>query len=797
MRSVPEDRKVLRGVVQLGTPTAEGESMIQGLSTRPRLLFGLVILALALFAGAAAGPRVDAAKPSAEAPGAPGEVPADWTEADKDGFGTSTTMGSKVWYTLDDGELTDVYYPDLGTPSVRDLQFIVSDGQTFAERESDAKTQEIRLVDEKALVYRQINTDISDGYRITKTYVTDPARSSVLVDVTFESLTGEPYQLYALYDPSLDNGGDDDTATRSGARLLASDDGVASALVAAPEFSRTSNGFKGTSDGWTDLQNDYTMDWSYGSALKGNVVQTGRTSLTGLPGSQHLTLALGFGATTSGASRGAQSSLGTMFSTVMADYQAGWHQYLGSLEGTPSSANASPHLQNTYDVSVMTLAAHEDKTYRGAYIASPSMPWVWGSGLDNRGPDSTSGAYHLVWSRDLYQIATALLAAGDRAGAERALTYLFEVQQLPDGSFPQNSEVDGSRRWENLQLDEVAFPLVLAWQLERRDAATYRDHVKPAADFILANGPATPQERWENQGGYSPATIASEIAGLVCAADIARANGDQAAADRYLRTADNWQKNVERWTVTTNGPLADHPYYLRITKDGRPNSATTYSIGDSGPSAIDQRLVVDTSYLELVRLGVKRADDPNIVNTLDVVDSDAVVGPFATPPNEPQKRGLRVDTPNGTFWHRFNFDGYGEQRNGAPWDIGFPTCDTLPDICLENQKTLGRAWPIFAGERGEYELAAGSSAAAVSASERLASIARTGNVGYMLPEQVWDENPPSGQTGFPRGEGTFSATPLAWTHAQYVRLAWSIDAGEPVEQPEIVAERYSGAATTP
>jgi glucoamylase len=344
----------------------------------------------------------------------------------------------------------------------------------------------------------------------------------------------------------------------------------------------------------------------------------------------------------------------------------------------------------------MTLAAHEDKTYPGAYIASPSMPWVWGTVsqltgdiLDSKGPNDTSGAYHLVWSRDLYHIATALLAAGDRAGADRALTYLFNEQQKQDGSFPQNSHVDGTQRWENVQLDEVAFPIVLAWQLGRNDGDTYFNHVKKAADYIVANGPDTPQERWENQGGWSPATIAAEIAGLVCAADIAKTNGDQASAKRYLSTADNWQQNVEERTVTTNGPLADHPYYLRITKDGNPNAPTTYSIGDSGPSAIDQRLVVDTSYLELVRLGVKAADDPNIVQTLGVVDSKAIVGPFSTPPYEPQKRGLRVDTPNGTFWHRFSFDGYGETRDGGPWDIGYPACDTLPRPCLESQKTIG------------------------------------------------------------------------------------------------------------
>ena len=718
-----------------------------------------VLLAGLLIVGATGLAR--AASPGA--PGAPGEE-AIWTPADKDGFGTSKTTSSKVWYTLNDGELTDVYYPDLGTPSVRDLQFIVSDGKTFAERESDATTQSVQLVDGRALEYRQINTDADGKYRITKTYVTDPDRPTVLVDVTFESLTGEPYQLYAIYDPSLSNGGDDDTATSKNGQLLASDGKSASTLLGAPGFKEISSGYLGTSDGWTDLRNDYKMDWHYASATTpGNVMQTARTSLTGLSGSQRLTLALGFGGGTSGALSSAQGSLMSGFPRVAESYEASWHKYLDSLKPAPTSVGSSGGLQRiTYDVSTMTLAAHEDKTYGGAYIASPSMPWVWGTGLEN-----PSAAYHLVWSRDLYQIATALLAAGDRAGAERSLTYLFERQQKPDGSFPQNSTVDGTEKWTNTQLDEVALPIVLAWQLGRNDRATYRNHVKPAADYLLANGPQTPQERWENQGGYSPATIASEIAGLVCAADIARANGDRAAANRYLKVADTWQENVENWTLTTNGPLADHPYYLRITKDGNPNAGTTYNVGDSGPSAADQRTIVDTSYLELARLGVKPADDPNIVRSLAVVDAQ-----------------LGVQTPSGQFWHRYDFDGYGERADGSQWDIGFDPCGV--STCTLPQATIGRAWPIFAGERGEYELLTGG-----QATGRLFSIANTGNQGYMLPEQVWDDNPPSGQPGFQRGEGTFSATPLAWTHAQYVRLAWSIQAGRPIEQPSIVACRYT------
>jgi glucoamylase len=711
------------------------------------------ILFTAVVAGATLLPCAAASAASGTAPGAPGDN-AIWTPANKNGFGTSTTTTSKVWHTLQDGKLTEVYYPDLGTPSVRDLQFIVSDGKTFAERESDSTYKRVDLVDPRSLTYRQVNTEKQGRWRITKTYTTDPTRNTLLIDVNFESLTRRPLDLYALYDPSLDNNGMDDSGRSSGTDLLASDGTVASALTAAPAFKRASNGYLGTSDGWQDLRNDYKMNWTYTSAPNGNVVQTGKAAVNG-KGTRHMTIALGFGGDTGAALTAARGSLAAGFTAVSTAYQAGWHSYLASLKPRPASASAFPV---DYDVSAMTLAAHEDKTYRGGYIASPTMPWVWGTGLEN-----PSGAYHLVWSRDLYQIATALLAAGDRAGAERALTYLFERQQKPDGSFPQNSTVDGTPHWTNTQLDEVAFPIVLAWQLQRDDADTW-SHVKRAADYIVANGPQTPQERWENQSGWSPATIAAEIAGLVCAADIARANGDNASADSYLHTADNWQQNVESWTVTTNGPYSPKPYYLRLTKDAQPDNATTYSIGDGGPSNADQRSIVDPSFLELVRLGVKPADDQTIRNTVSVVDNQ-----------------LGVRTPNGMFWHRFNYDGYGETRTGGPWDISPP--DTF--------RTIGRIWPIFAGERGEYELAAGQP----GAEDRLASIAGAGNDGHMIPEQVWDENPPSGQAGFPPGEGTFSATPLAWSHAQFVRLAWSIDAGHPVEQPSVVACRYVRTCT--
>jgi glucoamylase len=683
------------------------------------------------------------------ASGQPG-APAVWTPANKVGFGTSRSQTSRVWYTLGSGELTEVFYPTLDSPSVRELRFIVSDGWTFTESEVEATTHRIELVDPRSLTFQQVNTARSGRYRIIKTYVTDPERDTLLVDVRFESLTGTPYVLYVLYDPSLANEGMDDSGTTGDEALLAWDDSAASALIARPAFDKTSTGYLGKSDGWTDLRADHGMTWSYRSAPEGNIVQMARLVVDGLA-AQRVTLALGFGKTTDEAEEAARGSLDAGFEPVARRYAEGWRRWLDSLPPAPRSVGS---WQTAYDVSLMVLAASEDKTHRGAFIASPSMPWAWGLGLEK-----PSGAYHLVWSRDLYQIATGLLAAGDRAAAERALDHLFQVQQRPDGSFPQNARLDGTPHWKNLQLDEVALPIVLAWQLGRTDRETYTRHIQKAADFLLARGPVSPQDRWENQSGYSPGTIAAEIAGLICAADIARRNGDAASAQRYEATADSWQRQVERWTVTLNGPLAYHPYYLRLTKDGNPNVGTPYSLGDGGPSAMDQREVVDPSFLELVRLGVKPANDPTIAMSLEVIDFR-----------------LRVETPNGPFWRRYDFDGYGETQQGGPWEISQP----------DTGRTLGRAWPLFAGERGEYALANGQ-----PAEPWLEALIRSGNEGFMLPEQVWDGRPPSGQPWAPLGEGTFSATPLTWAHAQLVRLAWSIQKGHPVEQPQVVACRYT------
>jgi glucoamylase len=607
-----------------------------------------------------------------------------WTEADKAGFGTARQRRSNVWFTLQRGRVSEVFYPDLSTPSVRSLDLVVT-GPGFSDRMAAETTTVTTRPDQQSLRFTQVATDDDGRYRVTQQYVTDPLHDSLVVRAELESLDGGDYQLGVRYDPSLDNGGMDDQGRARPHALLASDGSVSSALLAKPALRATTSRPSGV----------------------GNVVQTARVG-------DETTLALGFGHTPDRAANQARESLQRDFSSTRTAYDRGWHQYVASLRGVPASAAG---IERQYVASELVLAAAEDKLNPGAFIASPSAPWAWGDEVKDL--SSPSGAYHLVWSRDAYQFGTALWADGDRAAARRIVAWLFRKQQKPDGSFPQNSDVSGTPNWDSLQLDEVALPIVLAHLVGEHDAAIWRG-VRKAVDFLLSfrdeetgrRAPYSTQERWENQSGYSPNSIAAQISGLLCAADLAKQQGHPWLAKQWRAVADRWQRHVKGWTVTTNGPLSDAPYFLRLTKNGRPDTASPYEMGDGGPKSIDQRKVVDPSFLDLVRFGILSADDPAVENTLDVVDDK-----------------LGVTTPNGPFWRRFSHDGYGETRSGGEWITTDPGAN----------KTLGRGWPILTGERGEYAVTAGADATAY-----LSAMAAATGPGDMLAEQVWDGRPPTG-----------------------------------------------------
>ncbi len=679
---------------------------------------------------------VAAARAQQTAPGGPGTVPT-WTSGAKEAVGTSTTLESKVWFTLQGGVLTEVYYPRLDVADVRTLEFVVTDGQSVWLDSRDL-THSIRQVDSTALVFRQTSRHPTGLFTLAKTYVADPARDTLLMDIRFSSLR-PGYDLYVIYDPSLDNTGSGDTGWNEAGALVARKDETATALLCDAGFRQLANGFAGVNDGLTDLLLHKKLTWAYARAQEGNVVQVAQ-----LPRRARFTLALGFGAGPSQAIANARASLERGFAATRAEYAKGWASYLRGLR------QVRERYRQQFQLAAMVLKAHEDKTYRGAMIASMSIPWGFASKSEK--PDI--GGYHLVWARDLYEIATALLAMGDRAAAERALDYLFRVQQKPDGSFPQNSWLDGRPYWTAIQMDEISYPVILAWQLHRTDPDDWEKHVRPAAEYILAHGPRTQQERWEEEEGYSPSTIAAEIAGLVCVAAIARENGAAADAARYLKTADDWVAHLERWMVTTTGhlggALAAKGYYLRINNNTDPDDGFQLEINNGG-GTWDERDVVDAGFLELVRLGIKPADDPAILRSLAVVD-----------------QVIRVTTPYGPAWYRYNHDGYGEKFYGAAYD----------------GTGVGRLWPIFTGERGEYEIARGH-----DPSPHIETLMRFANAGGMIPEQVWDRADP-GHGGFRFGQGTGSATPLAWSMAQFIRLVACAEEGRIVEQPDVVAARY-------
>lgn len=705
---------------------------------------------------------VAAASAAATAPGAPGD-PAWYLPAGKSGFGTAyghTT--SKVWYTVEGGRLSEIYYPNLSTPATRELDFIIVDAAGHAVRASDAATSHTTLVDPQSLEYRTVDTPADNSWRITQTYVTDPAHAAVAVSVTFESLDNAARTVYAFYDPSLTGNGNDDSAVSSGGAGRAYDGTTATAIIGSPALTKVAVGYVGASDGWTDLKTDGVANYAYTQAVTpggGNVAITGKTTLNGTSTTK-ATFYLGFdsvaGSKGSAALLAAKAAATTGFAGLESGFQNSWHTYLAGLPAAPNSL-VTDQERSVYTTSVMDLAASEDKANPGAFVASPSMPWLGGQ------PDryTAPGGYHMVWPRDLYNIATGLIADGDTAGAARALNFLWTRMQADSGLFPQFAWVDGSNIGSSIQLDETAFPILLAWQLHKTDKATWT-HVLAATKALInfrdrslgLVAPATQQERWEERQGYSPSTIASEIAALVAASDIAFSTHHSLLGLRFRAVASKWANLVNSWTVTTNGPLSDSPYFIRLSVDGNPNASTMYDVGNTS-GQYDQRQIVDAGFLELVRLGVRSAQDPIVINSLKVVDQS-----IGYPSNAPM------------YWHRYTHDGYGETATGAEWGT--------PGV-----QSFGRVWPLLTGERGEYELLAGKDPAPY-----LATMAASANEGGLLPEQAWDGQSPSGQDPYAPGTPTTSATPLEWTHAQYIRLAVDAAAGKVLERPLVVCRYF-------
>jgi glucoamylase len=710
---------------------------------------------------------------------------ASWTTGNKLAVGTSAGLDSKVWFTVAKGITSEVFYPRLDVPNVEDMQYVVTDGSTFVDLEREATSHAISMPTEKALEYAVTNTDKrpSPKYRITNTYIVDPSRDSLLIRTRFESLDGGVYRLYLLANPSMAGGGANNNAwwdgtnsalMASGTRsLFGSPTTVVSALkVGSPNvFVANDNGYAAmASDCNVELHKNMGVVSRFDNASDGNVVQCGE--IGGVGADTTFTVALGYSDDAATALAAAEGSLAAGFPDREIAYRKGWSDYVDGLRLAPSSVSSDTLRRRVYYTAAMALHAAEDKTFRGANVAGFGTPWG-----DFVNGDQPNDGYHRVWGRDLYQQAMGLIAAGDSSQALRMAQFLWSSQFVgtttpgdgttyQPGSFPRYTPVSGigTASAKDLgcceQLDEEAFAILLAWMTGLSDSANYQK-IKTTADHIAGVGPAT-TERWEEQFGQSPSSIAAIIGGLVAAADIARQNNDAASAARWESTADLWRSSLADRTYTTNGYWGGHRYFERIDPTQDPNGSQTIHFNEGDFLAHD---VADFGFLDLVRLGVVAPDDPNMATSL--ASSSAASDGNST---------VQVTIPSGDiYFHRYNHDSYGESNGDC---AGWPSSPNAAN-------RYGRFWPVLSGERGEYEIANGR-----SANLYLQSMADAANDGYFVPEQVWDR---PDIACFTVGRPTGSAVPLNWAEGQYLRLAQSIDAGYNLDTPSVVKAKYRGA----
>jgi glucoamylase len=693
-------------------------------------------------------------------PGSPGIDPR-WTSSAKSAVGTSLRSSSRVWYTCSHGILNEIYYPRIDQACLRDLGLLITDGHAFFSEEKRDTISGVTWAAPGVPAFRLDNRCRLDRYQIRKDVVADPHRDVVLQRIRFAALEGEigDYQVYVLAAPHLANGGSGNTAWiddyKGVPMLFAERRGIHLAVACAPDWTRRSAGFVGVSDGWQDVSAHKTMTWEYPRADNGNVALIGEVDLARSGG--EFVVALAFGTSPADAAHRARASLQAGFPRALKVFAHDWRAWQDEVT-IPSAADAKVSVAT----SLAVLRCHEEKGLPGAMIASLSIPWGASKG------DDDLGGYHLVWPRDLVECAGAFVAAEKYGDARRVLEYL-RVTQSADGSWPQNMWVSGESYWHGIQLDETAFPILLVDLLRRHgglDAAalaSYWPMIKTAARFIVVKGPASPQDRWEENAGISPFTIAVEVSALLVAADVAKAQGEDAVGRYLVETADYWNSRIESFLYAVDTDLARQTgvdgYYVRIA----PIESADASSPARGFVPIKNRPwptantpaqdIVSPDALALVRFGLRAADDPRIVNTVRVIDAL-----------------LKVDLPQGPSWRRYNGDGYGEHADGSPFD----------------GTGIGRAWPLLIGERAHYAVAAGR---IDEARRLLATLEASAGDGGLLPEQSWDADDVPSHELF-KGRPSGSAMPLAWAHAEHIKLVRSIGDGAIFDRPPQAYQRY-------
>jgi glucoamylase len=682
------------------------------------------------------------------APGAPGLSPT-WCSSDKEMVGC-TLGASRLWFTIGGGIINEVYYPRVDIPQIRDLGFLVGDGAGFWVEVKRLWRHTVQLAAPGAPAVRIVHRH--ERFELTLRIAPCENRDVLLIEV---GLSGEellkPYALLAPHLGGTGTGNQAEVADYRGRRVLWAQQGpygLAMAAATAQQreaFGRASAGIVGASDGWQDFARNGRLTWQYESAGPGNVALVGE-----LP--RQAVLALGFGSSAESAATLALSALSQPFATYWERQLIGWTAWHTRCDHEVLCSELPAECAEQVRISTMVLRVHQDQTFPGAMVASLSVPW--GNTSEER------PGYHLVWPRDLVESAGALLAVGALSEARDTLRYLQATQQA-DGHWSQNQWLGGKGYWEGLQLDETAFPVLLAVALDERNAlegTEVRDMIQRALSFLVRNGPVSQQDRWEENAGLNTFTLAVCISALVAGAPYLPADARELA----VGIADYWNARLENWTaVGADAPLARRygvaGYYVRVAPEEALLELRPEGVLPIRNQRIDPRLPVGeqvgVDFLQLVRFGLRRAEDPLIAATVKVADAL-----------------LKVETPSGPVWHRYNEDGYGEHDDGSAYD----------------GTGRGRGWPLLTGERGHYELCLGHDPLPY-----LLAMTRMASAGGMLPEQVWDAAPIPAR-GLAPGRPTGAAMPLVWAHAEYLKLVASRRLGRPFDRPDSVWKRYAG-----
>lgn len=647
------------------------------------------------------------------APGGPGAA-IGWGPGRKQAFGTAPGRRSLVWFTIAEGNLSEVFYPAIDRPALLGLRFLAAAPGSPPVDDAREAEHEVRWLEPGVPCFRVESRHVE--YTLSKTFVTDPEADVLVLSGDFKPEMPD-IRLYLQASP---HGAADGFVLARDPPALAARYGQVWIVLVGP-FSRCTAGYLERSDLMVDLHdNDGSMTAEYQNAPQGAVALGAELGVLSGP----FQLAVGFGQSREAAERAARGALDAGAARVRERFEQAWLALPELQRNVLRVAGDGGELARC---SLAVLRCLEDKDRPGAFVAAPTAPW----GLPEQ-------SYARVWSRDLYQIATGLLDAGDVEAAQRALAYL-ESTQRQDGSWPQNMSVAGRACWTGLELDQVAFPILLAWRLGVAGALQHDPYprlVRRAAAFLLAHGPVTPLDRWEDAGGLSPSTLAVAIAALTVAAAFAEEAGEEPAAAHFLAVADCWNDRLESWTY-----LGAMQHYVRLA-------------GDPDLGADGQQQVIGVEFLELARRGLRRPDDPRLLSSRASADPT-----------------LRAPLPHGAAWRRYVGDRYGESDDGTCWTPA--------------QQGRGRPWPLLCGERAHHALANGEPVADyVLAMEAAAGPER------ILPEQVWD-GPDLPDRGLFTGQATGSAAPLGWAHAEYLKLLVAFATARLPDVVDLVQERYA------